>query len=208
MSVTEKLGSSVTGLVRWFAVFLVGFIVGYGMMSVMIEEPSAEELPLDLAAPVPEPEPIELPTLDVAAEPLRAVAPLDTPGTASEATTLEPEIIDTADATPEIPRPWWEACQDRRCRLDFGGISGNLTIRKATVVHGSTVHWDQDLATKPRIESLPTERPLEVHVQAIAMNREGNPVAAEIVWTRRGRAIRGVITLDLGEPGKRIVMHP
>ena len=107
-----------------------------------------------------------------------------------------------------LPRPWWEACQDRRCRLDFGGISGNLTIRKATLVHGSTIDWNMDMAAKPRVESLPTERPLDVHVKAIAMSAEGIPAAAEIAWSRKGRMIRGVITLDLGEPGKRVVMHP
>ena len=197
-----------SGLVRWVAVFLVGFVIGYGVMSVMIDDPSAEELPSEIAHVMPavEVEPIELPPLDV--EEQAPEAPdRGTPGELLP-TNLEPEVIDTADVPAEIPRPWWEACQDRRCRLDFGGISGNLTIRKATLVHGSTIDWQADMAAKPRIESLPTERPLDVHVEAIAMSASGVPSAAEIVWSRRGRAIRGVITLDLGEPGKRVVMHP
>lgn len=214
MTVTEKLRTSAAGFARWAGVFLVGFIIGYGMMSFAIEAPSAEELPLQLPTEAQPPAPVELPSLNVVDE---AQASLEStpiaPTTPAEATEkavadLEPKVLDAAPAPPEIPRPWWEACQDRRCRLDFGGISGNLTIRKATLVHGSTIDWNADMGGKARIESLPTDRPLEVHVQAIAMNADGNPIAAEIVWRRRGRDIRGVITLDLGEPGKRIVMHP
>jgi hypothetical protein len=206
MTVTENLRTSAKGFVRWAAVFLVGFLIGYGMMSFAIEEPSAEVLPAGVSVGVQAPAPTELPSLEV--EPLAhglAPAVVNEPVAPIE---LVPEVIEVAPATPEIPRPWWEACQDRRCRLDFGGISGNLTIRNATLVHGSTIDWNADMAAKPRIDSLPTERPLEVHVQAIAMNAEGTPIAAEIAWRRKGRVIRGVITLDLGEPGKRIVMHP
>ena len=215
MSVIEKLGESVTGLLRWLAVFLVGFVIGYGLMSFAIEPPSAEELPIAIAEAPAEPAPIELPALEVPEVPTPASPEVPTPAEpvaqappAPEVTSLAPEVIDTESAAPEIPRPWWEACQSRRCRLDFGGISGNLTIRKASLVHGSTIDWATDMSAKPRIESLPTERPLELHVEAIAMDEAGNPTAAEIVWKKRGRAIRGVIALDLGEPGKRVVMHP
>ena len=203
---------SAAGFAKWAGVFFVGFIIGYGLMSFAIESPSAEELPLQLPLESQAPTPTELPSLDV--ERTASTSVIAAPKGASNdrddsgAIQLESEVVEEAPAPPEIPRPWWEACQDRRCRLDFGGISGNLTIRKATLVHGSTIDWNIDMATKPRIESLPTERPLEVHVQAIAMNADGHPIAAEIVWRRRGRDIRGVITLDLGEPGKRIVMHP
>jgi hypothetical protein len=211
MSARLQIPEGLAGIARWVGVFLVGFMIGYAMMSLVIEEPSAEELSeasmTPVAQPAPQPAPIQLPALDVDApsdEADHSPSPI-----AGEVTELEPEVIDTvAEAAPEIPRPWWEACQGRRCRLDFGGIRGNLTIRKASLVHGSTIDWATDMGSKPRIYSLPTERPLEVQVEAIAMSPEGVPTAAEIVWSRKGRLLRGVITLDLGEPGKRIVMHP
>ena len=207
MTLTEKLRTSTSGLLRWVGVFGVGFIVGYGLMSFAVEPPSAEELPNPVAQSNAEATPIELPSIDVeevasVREPVPRVAEAANEATKEVALEAAPPVVS------EIPRPWWETCQDRRCRLDFGGISGNLTIRKASLVHGSTISWDKDMASKPRLESLPTERPLEVHVVAIAMSEQGKPVAAEIVWRRRGRTIKGVITLDLGEAGKRVVMHP
>lgn len=205
MTVSEKLRTSAHGLLRWVAVFTVGFIIGYGIMSFAVEPPAAEEPPLVVHVPEPEPTPIQLPSMEVEqAEPDVEIVPKVETAPSQNL----PVVEDVAAKAPEIPRPWWETCQDRRCRLDFGGINGNLTIRKATLVHGSTIDWNTDMAAKPRVESLPTERPLELHVVAIAMSAEGKPVAAEIVWRRRGRNIQGVITLDLGEPGKRIVMHP
>ena len=211
MSARLQLPQGLTGITRWFGVFLVGFMIGYAMMSLVIEEPAAEELSEEtmatVAQPAPQRAPIQLPALDVDAPSAETDDPPSS--VAGEVTELEPEIIDTAtEAVPEIPRPWWEACQGRRCRLDFGGIRGNLTMRKASLVHGSTIDWATDMGSKPRIYSLPTVRPLEVQVEAIAMSPKGVPTAAEIVWSRKGRLLRGVITLDLGEPGKRIVMHP
>ncbi len=214
MSLTEKLRNSSAGLLGWVAIFFVGFVIGYGLMSFAIKEPSAEVLAPVVKQVQAEPMPIELPSMDVekrspvAAEKPSSQAPPAPKETAPPAKPEKIEEVSPAKVVPEIPRPWWETCQDRRCRLDFGGIKGNLTIRKASLVHGSTIDWDADMSTKPRIESLPTERPLELHVKAIAMSDEGKPLAAEIVWRRRGKDIRGVITLDLGESGKRIVMHP
>ena len=214
MSETNPIKHALYGLGRWTAVFAAGFMIGYALMSVMIEDPVAGELPPETpaydAAPIAAPVPTELPPIaldDLERNAPMHVKPTDSPAAVAH-TQLEPEIIDSAEVVDELPKPWWEACHRRRCRLDFGSISGNLTMRKASLTHGSTIDWERDLSGKPRVDSLPTERSLDVRVDAIAMSAEGRPAAAEIVWSRRGRAVRGVITLDLGEPGKRIVMHP
>ena len=109
---------------------------------------------------------------------------------------------------PSETQQWWDVCRNgRRCRLDFGSIEGNLSIRKATIKHGQVVGAN---LTSPAslVNTIMTDRPLTVQVEAIGFDEGGTPIAAEIVVDKGTRMARGVIGLDLGQPGKRIVMKP
>jgi hypothetical protein len=117
--------------------------------------------------------------------------------------------VSAKQPAPSETQQWWDVCRNgRRCRLDFGSIEGNLSIRKATIKHGQVVSWKSDLAGKPREDTIMTDRPLTVQVEAIGFDEGGTPIAAEIVVDKGTRMARGVISLDLGQPGKRIVMKP
>lgn len=228
MSNSAQLQTDVTTTLMWLAVFLVGFGAGYAGMT-FIGEPAAQATdprPAEAAAQQVHEQPTELPPLDLVSPVVPEVtppAPVDAPQVQAASEVPKPEptepptLVD-GDSQPEIKKanspspnmqPWWQVCQNgRRCRLDFGSIEGNLSIRKASITHGQVVDWSTDLAGKPREDTLVTDRPLEVQVEAIGFSAEGKPIAAEIVLDKGNRIARGVISLDLGQPGKRIVMKP
>ena len=228
MSNSAQLQTDVTTTLMWLAVFLVGFGAGYAGMT-FIGEPAAQATdpgPAESERQQVSDEPTELPPLDLVTpeapevapppaikEPqVQAVADVPTPKLTEPPTPIEgdlhPEAAEAKSPSSQV-QPWWQVCQNgRRCRLDFGSIEGNLSIRKASITHGQVVDWSADLAGKPREDTLVTDRPLEVQVEAIGFNAAGKPVAAEIVLDKGNRVARGVISLDLGQPGKRIVMKP
>ena len=218
--------SSTKGIWIWAAVFAGGFVVGYALMSLVVADPGTTDGPVSVGAsadtaaapPVPEssaepaprlePEP---PAAPVAPEPEPGAAPPpvaapEEPVTPEEPAADDPPAPDAATAPAD--QPWWEACHGRTCRVEFGQITGGLSIRKGSVAHGTTIDWDATFARAARIEVLPTSPRTDVEVLGIALSPTGAPAAAEIRWKKGSRAVLGVISLDLGDPGKQVVMRP
>ncbi len=211
----------------WVAVFAAGFGVGYALMSTFVSDPESDrpQPVVDAAeqgnasddpsaAPtVPDPAPETDPGADLA-PPAEVAVP--TPPTVAMPDTPEPaadpgEQPDTAAAAepePAVELPWWEACRGRVCRVDFHKITGGLSIRKGQIEHGSQVSWDERFGGAARVAVLGTERRVDLELRAVGMGPDGQPSSAEIGWKKGGRKVVGVISLDLGGPGKRITMRP
>ncbi len=210
-------------IVPWVIVFGVGFAVGYALMSAMVDEPAVGEPQAvgdpartvdapaaadpSTAEPAPRadliaaeaPVPPEAPPPPVAMPPSAAPDAPDAPGHAGAAVA----------ADPDEELPWWDQCRAQECKVDFGGITGGLSIRRAALEHGATVSWERDFASRPRQEVLPTIDGVDVKLRAVGLDASGKPVAAEISYKKPGGAtIEGVISLDLGEPGKQVVFRP
>jgi hypothetical protein len=222
--------SATKGIWIWAAVFGGGFVVGYALMSLVVADPGTTDGPVavgdsvDAAAAEPAPEHGLDPDPDPALEPAPAspaapaaaepAAPAPPPTVAAPEEPAPPEDPAAADPTAEeaaadpADQPWWEACHGRTCRVEFGQITGGLSIRKGSVSHGSTVDWDATFARAARIEVLPTSPRTDVEVLGIGLSPTGAPAAAEIRWKKGSRAVLGVISLDLGDPGKQVVMRP
>lgn len=205
-------------IVPWVVVFGVGFGVGYALMSAMVDEPAVGEPqavgddPPAPPAPADEASEVAAPAGAAAAEPLAGEAPVPPPVALPESAKAEPTpgAAAEAEAAAEAkPKPWWEHCLVEDCTIDFGGITGGLSIRRASLEHGTTVSWDRDFARRPRQEVLPTRRGVKVKLRSVGLDASGKPVAAEIVYSRTsGPPIEGVISLDLGEPGKQVTFRP
>ncbi len=131
------------------------------------------------------------------------------PAAPSDPAVQEPPPAEPPEVVDEQPaRPWWQACRASICKVDFGAITGGLTIRRGHVVHGSRVDWQADFGGGERLSVLPTEGEIQVRVEGVGLAADGQPIAAEIVYRAGERELRGVIKLDLGSPDKRITMQP
>ena len=221
-------GRGAGGLWIWVAVFAAGFAVGYVLMSTFVSDPEADgPLPVvDSAPAVPddggpgevEPNAAEPAAAAAAALPEPAVptpppvALPDTPEPDAPAEPADPAADAAAPPDPaavaEPDSPWWEQCRGRVCRVDFHKITGGLSIRKGQIEHGSTVSWEDAFGAAARVAVLGTDQRVELEVRAVAMGADGKPSAAEVAWKKGGRQVVGVISLDLGEPGKQITMRP
>ncbi len=222
----------------WAVVFAVGFGAGYGLMSLAVGEPASAEPQAVLQPPAPPPaaepapgeevaaaEPVAPaaepeapaegavpPVVDAPAEPVVAeVAALDLAEDEAPAAPDEPaEVAAPAEVEPAAPAEptWWDACVGKVCAVDFGAITGGLLVRRGTVEQGATINWDTDYAGAPRIDVLPTEPNIKVRVHGVALDADGVPAAAEVVWNNGAAKIAGVISLNLGDATKRVRFIP
>lgn len=148
------------------------------------------------------------PVVDAPAEPVAAevASPELAEGDAPSAAAEPAEVAAPAEIEPAAPAEptWWDACVGKVCAVDFGAITGGLLVRRGTVEHGATINWDTDYAAAPRVDVLPTEPNIKVKVHGVALDAEGVPAAAEVVWTNGATTIAGVISLNLGDPTKRV----
>lgn len=146
----------------------------------------AEEAPPDAgpsdAAPDPSPAPDGGPA-DAAAPPEPAAAAPDAA---------------VAAAPPARDEPWWEACRDKRCRVDFGRVTGGVSIRRASLEHGATVDWRRDFDGKKKVGVLSSGSDVWVTVHGVGMT-DGKPSAASITWKGGGETLTGVIALSIGD---------
>lgn len=208
-------GQTNKGIFGWVAVFAAGFVIGYGLMSMAVEVPApqaeapepAQAVPaLTAAAPqeapaaAPVAAPKTPPTLEPSQVPAAAPeAPTDpAPGTVPEPTP-EPEV--------EAPKPttWWDKCRGKTCQVDFGVLTGGLSLRRASVTHGTTIDWDRDFGTTERIGILKVSKKKLVDVKGVALDATGQPAAAEIAFTEAGAKLSGVISLRPGDKTIRFI---
>lgn len=115
----------------------------------------------------------------------------------------DPEV---APPTPPVATgPWWELCKGHTCAMDFGRVSGGVTVRKGEITHGTDVVWRESFADAERVGSLPAKDGLMVELHGVGMQHK-LPVAAWITWRDGDRELTGVIALNIGD--KVIKMAP
>ncbi len=218
-----------TRLLLPLAVFGVGFGLGYGLTFFLVDEPDATATQASVAATtepgvqVDAPSALasdtalplgrgaagdgELPTEASEDGDEERVKATPDPAPADDQGDAEAGSPDSPPAPPEAAAPpWWDACRGKRCLVDFGGLTGGLSVRRGSVEHGAVVDWDKDFAGAKRIEVLPTDAALRVQVVAIALDVQGRPAAAQIEWRRGGDTLAGVIALSVGD--KQVTMRP
>ena len=195
-------GQTNKGIFGWVAVFAAGFVIGYGLMSMAVEVPTpqpaspeqAEAAPIGAPAqPAPQAPPAQ--AAPVAAQ---EVAPAPTPAAVPEP---KPEPV------VEAPKPttWWDKCRGKTCGVDFGVLTGGLSVRRANVTHGTTIDWDQDFGATERIGVLKVSTNKRVDVKGVALDAKGQPAAAEISFTEAGAKMSGVISLRPGDKTIRFI---
>ena len=89
--------------------------------------------------------------------------------------------------------------------MDFGRVSGSITVRKGTIEHGTDVVWRDTFAAADRVGSLLAKDGTLVELHAVGMQHK-LPVAAWISWKDGSRERSGVIALNIGD--KVIKMVP
>lgn len=204
-------------------VFVVGFGVGYGATWLLVGDPGLvrPEAPATAetgAPPAPElaPEPpataptAAAPDAPPPAEPSPAAAPSapdappapDTPPS-DGAEPSEPTAPEAA--IPEVPATPEAACVGKTCRLDFGDVSGGISVRRGTLTDGQPVDWDRDFGAADKLGLIPAGPKVKVEVRAIGYT-DGQPAAAQVVYRHRAVSVRGIISLVVGE--KRLRLQP
>jgi len=112
---------------------------------------------------------------------------------------VAPAAAPDAGTAPEVPtKAAWEACHMHECRLDFGKVSGGISIRKGTLEHGQAVDWDRDFAKADKVGTLEAGPNVRVEVLAIGLT-DGEPAAAYVLRKTRRDEVKGVIALRIGD---------
>ena len=207
-------GQTNKGIFGWVAVFAAGFVIGYGLMSMAVEVPAPQppEATDTAAAPAPAvadaapaPAPEAAPALAPTPE-AKEAAPAPAPQAAIAEPTPAPVAPEPAPE-PEPPKPttWWDKCRGNTCMVDFGILTGGISIRRATVTHGTTIDWDRDFASTERIGVLKVSKNKQVDVKGVALDANGQPAAAEISFTEAGARLSGVVSLQPGDKTIRFI---
>jgi len=206
-------------------VFVVGFGVGYGITWLLVgsasrtaDQPQAAGgTTTRLAAGDAGPEPTPVATAPTTSPDAAAGAP-DVAPTAPEVAPATPDTVAAAapEAATEVaapvpapdvepaPKAAWEVCHLHACRLDFGKVSGGISIRKGSLEHGQTVDWDKDFAKADKIGTLDSGPRVKVEVLAIGLEN-GEPAAAYIIRKTKRDELKGVIALRIGDKALRLV---
>lgn len=213
-------------------VFTVGFGLGYGVTWLLVskgdDDAASSEGPSSLppksaaltppTPPAATPDAAEQPEPEAAADVQADAGPTaEADGEAvpeadaAAAASAEPDVP-AAPAEPDVPPPpprelpWWDRCVGKKCEVDFGELTGGLTVRKGSIEHGTRVDWTLRFGGAQRVDVIPTNRPLTVEVRGVGIGGDGKPTAAEIEYRKGGRTIVGIIALKIGN--KRITMSP
>ncbi len=206
-------------------VFVVGFGVGYGATWLLVGapglvRPEAPVAALDAPQPSPEaPAPIQ-PAVPADAPP---EAPPAVPGAAAPAdpaaaapvdpTAADPAVepaaapdapADPEAAIPEAPATPEAACVGNTCRLDFGDVTGGISVRRGTLTDGQPIDWDRDFGASDKLGLIPAGPKVKVEVRAIGY-ADGQPAAAQVVYRHRAVSVRGVISLVIGDKRLRLL---
>jgi len=139
---------------------------------------------------------------EVAGEPV-AVAGADTNAPAEADARVEGDAAAPPPVAPDVvaavPKPAeWERCLNRVCRIDFGGVSGGISVRKGKLDHGKEVVWDREFGRADKVGTLDSGRNVRVEVLGIGLTN-GEPSAAYISRKVRRGTQTGVVALRIGE---------
>jgi len=204
-------------------VFAVGFGVGWGATWLIVgpgggapeKSPQPVATPTssptrvaaaDVSQPPTEPAPTATANTDAGPAAADAEAPTDvaaTPEEVAPATAPPPTIPPATDpATPPDSEAgaWWNACQGKTCVVDWGKVSGGISVRAGELEHGADVDWASTFAKADKVGTLEAKKGMKVEVLAVGM-AEGKPVAAWIKY----RKIKGVIALNFGDKSIRFI---
>ena len=203
-------------------VFVAGFGVGYGITWLLVGSAGREATPArptELAA-TPAPETLKPDATAGAPDAVAADAGPTGPAadTTAAATTdagvaptpdviaLDSVAVDSgaADAAAVAPKAAWEACVGHACRLDFGKITGGISIRKGSLDNGAEVDWDKDFAKADKIGTLDSGPNVKVEVIAVGLTG-GEPTAAYVVRKTKRGEMKGVIALRIGDKKLELV---
>jgi hypothetical protein len=193
-------------------VFVAGFGVGYGITWLIVGSPKRDETRPAEALPTAAPTapPATLATSQADASPARDASEA---GADAGTSTAGPDVVTadtgpgpetTAASAPDAPaaeplaKAAWEACHMHVCRLDFGKVSGGISIREGRLEHGQAVDWDRDFAKADKIGTLEAGNDVQVEVLAIGL-ANGEPAAAYIVRKAKRNEVKGVIALRIGD---------
>ena len=207
------MGRTNKGLFGWVAVFAAGFVIGYGLMSLAVEvpppaPPADDQSPVATQAVTPEQAPVAAaPASPVVADTAPEAPPKAAPVDAKPATAPPVDLVKADEPPPAPPKPatWWDKCRGTTCAVDFGLLTGGLSLRRAHLLHGTTIDWEKDYAATERIGLLKVSRNQLVEVKGVALDAQGQPAAAEISFTEAGKKMSGVISLRPGDKTIRFV---
>lgn len=208
-------------------VFVAGFGIGYGMTWLFVGSPDrgAAGQPEPRAALKSEPSPAQPVQPAVAPDASvgggDAVVAADTSQAASDVALAVadagPRGSDAADAqavvavadavkAPEVAAPREiDLCLNKVCKIDFGGVSGGISVRKGKLEHGAEVDWDKDFGRADKVGTLDSERNVKVEVLGIGLTG-GEPTAAYIARKVKRGTQKGVIALKIGD--RRLSLVP
>lgn len=145
---------------------------------------------------------------ETAADDTTTTQPSETPGpdaavaAAPDAAPNEPPQPDGPSATGDAAA-WWNACHGKVCRVDWGRVSGGISVRKGELEHGQEVDWAKDFAKAEKAGTLEAKKNMRVEVIAVGM-ADGKPVAALI----KHKKLRGIIALSFGDKSIRFEPLP
>ncbi|TNF27389.1 MAG: hypothetical protein EP329_19500 [Deltaproteobacteria bacterium] len=110
-----------------------------------------------------------------------------------------------AAGEPEKAGPWWEVCKGQTCAMDFGRVTGSVSLRAGKIEDGDEIVWRDTFAKAERVGSVPARDGLKVQLHAVGLEHK-LPVAAWITFEDGGKELTGVMALNIGE--KVIKMVP
>lgn len=201
-------------------VFVACFGVGYGITWIFVGSPdrgaarpstaqsavATSPAPVATAPTTPDVTPADVdppaPDAPVAAD--TAVAAPDAGPTADAALAAAPDtaLAPAPDTAAPAPAPAaWEACLGKVCRLDFGKVSGGISIREGRLEHGKPVAWDKDFARADKVGTIDAGKNVKVEVVALGVS-ESDPtkvVAAQIIRKLKRSEQKGVISMRIGD---------
>ena len=89
--------------------------------------------------------------------------------------------------------------------VDFGILTSGVSVRRASITHGTTIDWDRDFGSTERIGLLKVSKNEQEDVKSVALDAQGQPAAAEISFTEAGAKLSGVISLQPGDKTIRFI---
>jgi len=197
-------------------VFVVGFGLGYGATWLLVgppgivrpevEPPPTPPVTAAVADSVPPAEAPPQPPTPVADADVQAAEPVagDAAAPPTEAPVAVVPAPDAPPAKPEVARGPEAECVDATCRLDFGEITGGISVRRGRLNDGQDVDWDKDFGDAAKIGLIPAGDKVRVEVRGIGY-ADGKPVAASVVFRNRSVSLSGVIALVVGDKSLQLV---
>lgn len=198
-------------------VFALGFTIGYLLTTSVFLDSSIERndqvTPDDIyvATPASEHHGVVTATNEPAADDeseTAETADSEENDTQTEQTTDDDIVSDNNDdettdvIQPEAVKMWWDECLNTQCRVDFGGVTGSISIRDGSLMHKEQVSWQARFSNANKIGRLKVSGNTVVTLQAVSF-ADGEPSAALISY-RDGRKVTGIIALKIGDNSIRM----